>query len=213
MHPRDDTALADVTALSNVILASGSPRRRELLAAAGVAFMVMIPAIDDADAPADGRDPERFVMSLAWFKARQVLADAAVRFASAGPRWILAADTMCVAGGAVIGKPADAQDAARMVRGFVGTTHEVVTGMCVLDRRTGGRQIFVDTARVTLGNLSDAAIADYAASGAWRGKAGGYNYAERLAAGWPLQCVGDSETVMGLPTRLVLPALGMRGAS
>ena len=213
MHPRDDTALAEVTALSNVILASGSPRRRELLAAAGVAFMVMIPAIDDADAPADGRDPERFVMSLAWFKARQVLADAAVRFGSDGPRWILAADTMCVAGGAVIGKPADAQDAARMVLGFVGATHDVVTGMCVLDRHSGGRRIFADTARVTLGNLSDVAIADYSASGAWRGKAGGYNYAERLAAGWPLQCVGDPETVMGLPTRLVLPALGMRGAS
>ena len=213
MHPRDDTARADVTALSNVILASGSPRRRELLAAAGVAFMVMIPAIDDADAPADGRDPERFVMSLAWFKARQVLADAVIRFGSDGPRWILAADTMCVAGGAVIGKPADARDAARMVRGFVGATHDVVTGMCVLDRRSGGRRIFVDTARVTLGDLSDAAIADYAASGAWRGKAGGYNYAERLTAGWPLQCVGDPETVMGLPTRLILPALGMRGAS
>jgi septum formation protein len=213
MHLLDDTAMADGTAVSNVVLASGSPRRRELLAAAGVSFIVMIPAIDDADAPADDRDPERFVMSLAWFKARQVLADASVRFGSAGPRWILAADTMCVAGGAVIGKPADAQDAARMVRGFVGTTHEVVTGMCVLDRRTGARRIFVDTARVTLGDLSDAAIADYAASGAWRGKAGGYNYAERLAAGWPLQCVGDPETVMGLPTRLILPALGMRGAS
>ena len=98
MHPRDDTAMAEVTALSNVILASGSPRRRELLAAARVAFIVMIPAIDDADAPADGRDPERFVMSLAWFKARQVLADASVRFGSDGPRWILAADTMCFAG-------------------------------------------------------------------------------------------------------------------
>ena len=100
-----------------------------------------------------------------------------------------------------------------MMQGFVGTTHEVATGMCVLDRRTGARRIFVDTARVTLGALSDAAIADYAASGAWRGKAGGYNYAERVAAGWSLQCVGDPETVMGLPIRLVLPALGMRGAS
>ena len=213
MHPLDDTAMADGIAVSNVILASGSPRRRELLAAAGVSFIVMIPAIDDADAPADDRDPERFVMSLAWFKARQVLADAAARFASDGPRWILAADTMCVADGAVIGKPVDAQEAARMVRAFVGATHEVVTGMCVLDRRTGARRIFADTARVTLGDLSDAAIADYAASGAWRGKAGGYNYAERVAAGWPLQCVGDPETVMGLPIRLVLPALGMRGAS
>ena len=57
MHPLDDTAMADGIAVSNVILASGSPRRRELLAAAGVSFIVMIPAIDDADAPADDRDP------------------------------------------------------------------------------------------------------------------------------------------------------------
>jgi len=202
----------DAMHVADVILASGSPRRRELLTAAGVPFIIMVPAIDDADAPADGHDPERFVMSLAWFKARQVLVDAAARFASGGPRWILAADTMCVAGGAVIGKPHDALEAERMVRNFVGDAHDVVTGICVLDRRSGDRRIFADTARVELGELPDAAIADYAASGAWRGKAGGYNYAERLAAGWPLSCAGDPETVMGLPTRLILPALGIAGA-
>lgn len=213
MNNVDSTSQLDGLDVADVILASGSPRRREMLAAANVPFVIMIPAIDDADAPMSDRDPEQFVMSLAWFKARQVLADAAARFAHGGPRWILAADTMCVADGAVIGKPTDALDAERMVRGFVGCTHSVVTGVCVLDRRSGARQIFADTAHVGLGELSEAAITDYATSGAWRGKAGGYNYAERLAAGWPLSCAGDPETVMGLPTRLVLPALGMAGAS
>ena len=213
MNNVDFTSQLDGWKTADVILASGSPRRREILAAARVPFIIMVPAIDDADAPIGHCDPEQYVMSLAWFKARQVLADAAARFESGGPRWILAADTMCVASGSVIGKPANAMDAEMMVRGFVRCAHRVVTGVCVLDRRTGVRHIFADTAHVGLGELSEAVIADYVASEAWRGKAGGYNYADRLAAGWPLSCAGDPETVMGLPTRLVLPALGIAGAS
>lgn len=195
-----------------VILASGSPRRRAILAAAGIPATVLVPAIDDASAPADCSDPAAYVMSLAWFKARQAIADAQAAFGTGGPRWIVAADTMCVDGARVIGKPADRADAEAMVRGFVGRSHAVVTGICIVDRASGARSILVDEAQVTLGTLDDAGLAAYLDSGDWRGKAGGYNFADRVADGWPLACVGDPETVMGLPSVLVARTLARMGA-
>ena len=198
---------------SLVILASGSPRRAQILASAGIGFTVLVPSIDDADAPADGSDPGRYVMSLAWFKARQVLADVAARMGTDGPRWVLAADTMCVHEGEVIGKPADRESAERMIRSFESRSHDVVTGVCLVDRASGARSIFADSASVSLGSLGSEALARHLESDAWRGKAGGYNYSDCVAAGWPLRCDGDPETVMGLPSRLVLPLLSKeRGA-
>ena len=198
---------------SLVILASGSPRRAQILASAGIGFTVLVPSIDDADAPADGSDPGRYVMSLAWFKARQVLAEVAARLGTDGPRWVLAADTMCVHEGEVIGKPADRESAERMIRSFESRSHDVVTGVCLVDRASGARSIFADSASVSLGALSPEALARHLESDAWRGKAGGYNYSDCIAAGWPLRCDGDPETVMGLPSRLVLPLLAKeRGA-
>lgn len=202
MHPTTD-----------VILASGSPRRRSILGAAGIAFEVMVPAIDDARFAPDARDPRRFVMCLAWFKARQVAADAERRWGTGGPRWVVAADTMCVHGGQVLGKPADDRDALAMLRGFRDRSHDVVTGLCVLDRSCGARTIVADSACVALGSLADAELESYASGGAWRGKAGGYNFADRVEAGWPLSCDGDPETVMGLPSRILLPLLRGEAAS
>jgi predicted house-cleaning NTP pyrophosphatase (Maf/HAM1 superfamily) len=77
----------------------------------------------------------------------------------------------------------------------------------VLDRSCGARTIVADSARVALGSLADAELESYASGGAWRGKAGGYNFADRVEAGWPLSCDGDPETVMGLPSRILLPLL------
>ena len=82
-----------------------------------------------------------------------------------------------------------------------------MTGICVVDRAAGTRTIRADAAEVSLGMLPDGDIAGYLEGGEWRGKAGGYNYADRVAAGWPLECRGDPETVMGLPSRIVLPLL------
>lgn len=196
-----------MNARPEVILASGSPRRRAILAAAGVPATVLVPAIDDAAAPADVRNPAAYVMSLAWFKARQAVADAQAAFGGGGPRWIVAADTMCVRDGMVIGKPADRAEAEAMIRGFSGRAHAVVTGVCIVDRVGGARTIFADEARVTLGALGEPALASYLSGDGWCGKAGGYNYADRVADGWPLACEGDPETVMGLPSAAVLRAL------
>ena len=194
-------------AAAGVILASGSPRRVAILRAAGIEPEVIVPAIDDAAAPADRGDPAGMVMALAWFKARQALRESDRRHGRGGPRWLVAADTMCVHGDRVIGKPADSGDARAMLEAFRGRTHRVVTGICVVDRAAGTRTIRADAAEVSLGMLPDGDIAGYLEGGEWRGKAGGYNYADRVAAGWPLECRGDPETVMGLPSRIVLPLL------
>lgn len=152
-------------------------------------------------------------MSLAWFKARVVLGQIA-RLSEEGasvslPTWLVAADTMCFHDGRLIGKPADEAALRSMIRSFQGRSHDVVTGLCIVDRTTGARRLFFDSAAVHLGDVAPEALDAYAASGEWRGKAGGYNFGERVAAGWDLRCEGDPETVMGLPSRLVLPAIGL----
>ncbi len=195
-----------------VILASGSPRRAAILRKAGIEPHVIAPALDDADAPSDQRDPCAHVMGLAWFKARVVLGQIARRAAEGAaddlPNWLVAADTMCFHDGRLIGKPRDEAALRSMIRSFQGRSHDVVTGICLVDRATGVRRLFFDSASVHLGEIAPEDLEAYVASGEWRGKAGGYNFGERLAAGWPLRCEGDPETVMGLPSRLVVPAIG-----
>lgn len=200
-----------MTSTPDVVLASSSPRRQAILAAAGVRFEVLPPAIDDALLPAATDDPARLTMGLAWFKARQVLAALDARGGSAAPRLVLAADTVCVVDGRIVGKPADADHARAMVRSLEGRPHDVVTGLCIVDRRSGGRSLLADRATVTLGALPAGELDRYVAGGGWSGKSGGYNYAERVAAGWPLSCAGDPETVMGLPSRLAVPLLAALG--
>ena len=200
-----------VTSTPVVVLASSSPRRQAILTAAGIRFEVLPPAIDDALLPAATDDPARLTMGLAWFKARQVLSVLAPHGASGAPRLVLAADTVCVVDGRIVGKPADAAEARAMVRALEGRSHDVVTGICIADRRSGARTLLADRATVTLAALPAGELDGYVASGAWQGKSGGYNYGERAAAGWPLTCAGDPETVMGLPSRLVVPMLAAFG--
>lgn len=183
-----------------VILASASPRRAAILGAAGLAFAAVPPSLDDADLVDRPEDPSGFTMSLAWLKARDVLRSGRI---PAGARWLVAADTLCVRDGALVGKPADAESARAMIRAFRGRSHDVVTGICVVEIASGRRRMACDRARVTLGELGEDALERHVAAGAWRGKAGGYNFFDCVAAGWPLRCEGDPETVVGLPSRLV----------
>ena len=92
-------------------------------------------------------------------------------------------------------------DARRMLLTMRDADHEVYTGVALLDARTGMRDLYVDRAIVHVGHISDEAIEEYVASGQWRGKAGAYNLAERLSAGWPITFEGDPGTIMGLPMR------------
>lgn len=184
-----------------LVLASASPRRKLLLAAEGYRPEVLESDLDDAHLVRGSASPEAFVMALSWFKARRVLWRHAPSAAV-----VVAADTICVHGEELLGKPRDAVQARSMVRAMRGRSHRIVTGVTLLSVE-GERRIFVDVATVTLGAIDDRAIDAYVESGDWRGKAGAYNYSERVAAGWPVACEGDPTGVMGLPMRRVVPLL------
>ncbi|MEY4833303.1 MAG: Maf-like protein YhdE [Planctomycetota bacterium] len=171
-----------------------------MLREAGVDHVIAPPPIDDAVLPERLGDPAGFTMAMALFKASQVQP-------AHVDGWVLAADTMAHDGSALIGKPRDRVHARDMLAGWRGGAHDVWTGVALLQPSTGRRWIFADRARVTLGDLADEALDAYLESDAWQGKAGAYNYADRLDAGWPLACEGDPCTVMGLPMRRLAPFL------
>lgn len=185
-------------------LGSASPRRRLLLSEAGIDVTVSPSDLDDGQLRRGRVTPRQWVMSLAYFKARRV-ADNLSSSTSAGelPRQgtILAADTVCVLGDCILGQPADAQDARRMIHAMRDAVHQTMTGVCFLSLAGGPRVMFVDQADVHVGPIPDEQIDRYVESGNWRGKAGAYNLSERIDDGWPIECMGDPATVMGLPMR------------
>jgi septum formation protein len=198
-----------------LILASRSPRRRELLSAHGVTHEAEHPGIDDShleySGSKTGSNPHHFVAALAYLKAAAGVDRARQRGESFGV--VLGADTTCVVDGTIVGTPRDAAEARAMVKLFDSRTHDVLTGVALVDLETGRRELFVDHAKVTLGSLSDAQIDEYVANGGWQGKAGAYNLSERLAAGWPLTFEGDATSIMGLPMKALMPRLRRLGIS
>ena len=161
--------------------------------------MVRPAPIDDATLRVD-LPPCELVTFLAHYKAAQV--------ACSAEEIVLAADTLCLVKDRVLGKPKDIHSAREMISSLEGISHEVVTGIAIKSARSVN--CWFDSATVTLGRLSDAQRESYLASQLWRGKAGGYNYAEQVEAGWPLTCDGDPTTVMGLPMRLLSRELKQR---
>ncbi|HHN77617.1 MAG TPA: septum formation protein Maf [Phycisphaerales bacterium] len=202
---RESTPIAD----RRLILASRSPRRRALLSRAGIAHEVRVASgVDDSDLHPGGTPAENWVASLAYLKARAV----ADSLDPDEPAVVLGADTVCVLDGAIIGQPTDREDARRIIRSFEGRRHDVLTGVALVDQRGETLDLFVDRARVRVGEIGDEAIETYLDSGDWRGKAGAYNLFERLEAGWPIEFEGDETTIVGLPMgamRRRLRALGL----
>jgi septum formation protein len=150
----------------SLILASGSPRRQQLLREAGYTFTV-VPADIDEDAYPAGLLPGGIAEHLAFEKAQAV----AARFRD---DVVLAADTVVAFGDRPLGKPADADDARRMLRLLGGTTHLVITGVCVIRRARKLVRSSRVTSAVHMRPLSDGEVDAYVASGEWEGKAGGY---------------------------------------
>lgn len=177
-----------------LILASRSPRRRQLLTEAGFGFEVSARSVDDGGLISGRVNPEQWVMALAYLKA---VGGSDLNLTSTV---VLGADTVCIApDGSLIGQPRDAQHAEEILRSFVGVPHSVVTGVALVDPVTGEREMFADGACVTWGDVSEQEIRTYVESGQWQGKAGAYNLAERLGAGWPIEYTGDPTSIMGLP--------------
>jgi len=193
-----------------LVLASRSPRRRQMLEEAGFVVRVMLPDLDDGVLRPGRVTPAQWVMALAYLKARCVcdqLIEADV--SSASPTVILAADTVCVVDEEILGQPRDEEHARLMLRAMRNRDHQTITGACLFHRdgRRWRHRHLVDSATVRIGEITDAELADYLRSEEWRGKAGGYNLSERIAEGWPIECLGDPATVMGLPMRMLTPIL------
>ncbi len=181
-------------------LASASPRRRELLASAGVAFVVDPADVDETPPPgAAGAD---VALALARRKALVVR--------ERHPKdTVLAADTVVLAAdGTLLGKPLDAADARRMLRLLSGSTQRVVTGVALLSER--GEHAFAVTTEVTMRPLSAAEIDAYVATGEPFDKAGGYAIQE-TAEHFVTRIDGSRSNVVGLPLDEVLAALAQWG--
>lgn len=181
-------------------LASSSPRRRSLLAEAGIAVRLQPPEIDDATLRPGNVRGEHWAMAMAYLKGRCV-ADQLARCGTPVTGTILAADTICIHRGKIFGQPRDAADARAMLKAMENDEHVTVTGVSLINLADSSRWLSVDCATVRFGIVGDESIDEYVASGQWRGKAGAYNLSERIEAGWPIQVVGDPTTVMGLPMR------------
>ena len=179
-----------------ILLASQSPRRRSLLSEHGFDFDLASVGVDDSGLSPGGADARAWVMSLAFLKASAAVGD---ELARAGGVVILGADTVCVKQGRIIGKPSSEAHAREIIRSLSDGEHEVLTGVALICPGTLHRDIYVDRSVVRVGPIADDMIDAYLASGQWRGKAGAYNLSERLDAGWPLECLGDPTSVMGLP--------------
>lgn len=148
-----------------LILASGSPARRELLERAGYTFEV-VPAEVDEPAGEDCRDVRAYVQQVAWMKAAAVAA-------RVPDGLILAADTVGWIDGTVIGKPADEGDAKRILRLLGGREHELWTGVC-LWRPDGVQVACQEVSRVFFRGLSDSEMDAYLTTRTWRGCSGAY---------------------------------------
>lgn len=200
-------------------LASRSPRRRQLLTAAGLRHVAEHPGLEDSELVPGAVSPRQWVAALAYLKASAGAAMAAESVAERS--WVLGADTACVSGDSLIGTPRDVDEARTMMRTFRETEHEVVTGVALIEvvpgigsTRWSGvlptrRSMFSTSAVVRWGRVDDAEIERYLASGQWQGKAGGYNLRERLEAGWPITFAGDPTGVMGLPMDALLRKLAL----
>ena len=170
-----------------LILASASPRRRELLQQIGLAFTVVTADIDET--PLAGEHHASYTLRLADAKARAVLAmhpDAVV----------IGADTTVAVGGDLLGKPLDADDAARMLRLLRGCGHQVTTGLAVLTRDQ--TLTATETTEVFFSDMTDDDIAAYVATGEPMDKAGAYAIQGR-AAQWIPRIAGEYSNVVGLP--------------
>ncbi len=170
-----------------IILASASPRRRELLAQIGVAFTVVTADIDET--PLAGEDHRAYTVRLAEEKARVVLAKHPDSI-------VIGADTTVTLNDELLGKPLDATDAERMLTTLQGNAHEVSTGIAVLTAEQ--TLTAVETTRVFFSPMTAEEIRSYVATGEPMDKAGAYGI-QGHAARWIPRIEGDYNNVVGLP--------------
>ncbi|MCE9548428.1 MAG: Maf family protein [Planctomycetia bacterium] len=186
-----------------LILASQSPRRRELLAAAGYEFEVLPSEVDESPGLCSQCGPAELVARLAIAKGAEVvrrLADDAGRRDGI----VVACDTVAEIGGTILGKPADEDHARYMIELLSGQLHRVYSGLCLWPMRGVPRtEVAITTLRMD--PLDVPAIDDYIASRKWEGKAGAFGYQDGLD--WLHVIQGSESNVVGLPMELLAEML------
>lgn len=180
---------------ARMILASASPRRRDLLTQAGYAFDVVPSDIDEEAFSADGHSPAQYAQVLALAKARSV----APRYPD---RIVLGADTIVDCEGEIIGKPVDEADAERITRKLFSRPHEVITGLALLRLADRVEIVRSDVTTVYPRRLRDEQIAAHIAGRTWEGKAGAYGIQE-TGDEFVERIDGSFTNVMGLPMELL----------
>ena len=186
-----------ISLMKKIILASNSPRRREILAAAGIRFEV-IPSEIEENITADS--PEELVKGLSLLKCTDVAE-------GMGPGFIvIGADTIVVHDGQIMGKPKDGADAFNMLKSLKGDTHAVYTGVTVIDTDTGKEMTFNERCEVRMFDVSNEAIRKYIETGEPMDKAGAYAIQGR-GAFLVERINGDFYTVMGLPIARLMKVL------
>lgn len=187
-----------------LILASASPRRAQILRDAGVSFSVLSSAVDETPYPHEA--PQQMVQRLADAKAELVAARAV------GPAILIAADTIVVLDGQILGKPRSTEDARRMLELFSGRTHSVVTGVTVLRLPEMERRQFVETTLVTFAQLSRDEISRYLSTDEPYDKAGAYAI-QGHAGRYISRIEGCYFNVVGLPLARLVATLQELGWS
>ena len=178
-----------------LILASASPRRRQLLVEAGYRFDVVPSSVDESAYAASGTAAADYARQLALAKAR----DVAGRFPQ---HWVIGADTVVECDGRIIGKPADAGEAERIVRLLFSKPHRVVTGLAIVRRADGFERVDSDTTIVVPRPMTEEQIAQHIRCGTWEGKAGAYAIQENGDA-FVERLEGSFTNVVGLPMELL----------
>ena len=174
-----------------VILASGSPRRRELLTEAGITFVI---DVSDVDETVEGL-PAEMVAVLAERKARAV----AEKYDEG---LVIGSDTLVALDDCALGKPEDDDDARRMLKNLSGRTHDVLTGVCLIDAKTGKTLVSTVRSGVVFREVTDEEIEEYIATGEPRDKAGAYAIQQRGSL-FVERIEGDFYNVVGLPLERV----------
>ncbi len=187
---------------AEIILASGSPRRRMLLEQVGIVPEI---CVSDADETTDRTDPQVVVAELSKRKARDV-----ARRCSGKDAVIIGADTVVSLDGIILGKPRSEEEAREMIGLLQGRTHEVFTGVYMIFTKDGSEESFVEKTEVEVSPMSCDAIAGYVDLGESMDKAGAYGIQGRFAA-YINGIRGDYNNVVGLPVAHICSILRQKG--
>lgn len=187
-----------------VILASGSPRRKELLEQMGVSFEIVTSQCEEV---ITSTNPEDVVKELSRMKAEDVAKHIQV------PAIILGADTVVAHNGRILGKPKDKEDAVQMISSFAGQEHYVYTGVCIIIKEEDGSEeiiSFAEGTKVVVYPMTEQEILDYVASGECNDKAGSYAI-QGLFAPYIKEIEGDYYNIVGFPIARIYQSLKEKG--